>query len=84
MPDDVEIEERVELGPVVTELAAIAEDSKAEFIVAGSRRRGAIATALLGSVSRTLAHEAPCPVLIVPQSNGRSSSQTTGRARARR
>ena len=76
LPGDIEVEERVELGPTVAELVTIAEDSEASFIVAGSRRRGAIATALLGSVSRTLAHEAPCPVLIVPQGNGVSTGQS--------
>lgn len=76
LPGDIEVEERVELGPTIPQLVAIAEDSEASFIVAGSRRRGAIATALLGSVSRTLAHEAPCPVLIVPQGNGARTRQS--------
>ena len=76
LPDDIDVEERVELGPTVAELVTIAEETKASFIVAGSRRRGAIATALLGSVSRTLAHEAPCPVLIIPQGNRTSSGES--------
>jgi len=67
LPSDVEVEERVEFGSVVDELAAIATETTDALIVAGSRRRGAIAAALLGSVSRTLAREASCPVLIVAE-----------------
>ena len=35
-----------------------------DLIVIGSRGRGAIATALLGSVAASLADQAPCPVLV--------------------
>lgn len=78
VPRDVEAEERVEFGIVADELGAIADETMAAFIVAGSRRRGAISAALLGSVSRTLASEAPCPVLIV--AGTASSGRRQGRA----
>lgn len=64
---DVKVEERVAFGSVVDELTAIADEATDALIVAGSRRRGAITAALLGSVSRSLARGAPCPVLIVAE-----------------
>jgi nucleotide-binding universal stress UspA family protein len=42
-----------------------ADDAGAALIVAGSRGRGGIASALLGSVSSGLAHNAGRPTLIV-------------------
>jgi nucleotide-binding universal stress UspA family protein len=63
----VEVEERVEFGPVVDALTAIADETAGALIVAGSRRRGTIAAAVLGSVSRTLGRVAPCPVLIAAE-----------------
>jgi len=48
---------------------ALCEEAKdADLIVVGSRGRGAIRASLLGSVSRTVAQHAPCPVAIIRQS----------------
>ncbi len=38
----------------------------ADILVVGSRGRGRVATALLGSVSARCIHEATCPVLVIP------------------
>lgn len=65
LPADVEVRERVTLGPPAEELVAIAGEEEAELLIVGSRGRGAVSSALLGSVSRTLAREAPCPVVIL-------------------
>ena len=62
----VDTDERVELGLVVTELTEIADEVDAALIVAGTRGRGRLASALLGSVSQTLVRQAPCPIVIVP------------------
>jgi nucleotide-binding universal stress UspA family protein len=47
--------------------------SEADLLVIGSRRWGAVARLLLGSTGEALAHEAACPLLVVPRP-GRSGS----------
>lgn len=66
LADGLDVEYRSELGPVVGRLCRVAEDVDALVLVAGCRRRGALVTSLLGSVSHELSRRAPCPVLIVP------------------
>jgi nucleotide-binding universal stress UspA family protein len=52
-------------GDPVDEIVAYADSIDAELIVAGSNGRGAIASALLGSVSRGVLRETLRPVLVV-------------------
>ena len=52
-------------GDPVDELVAYADTIDAELIVVGSRGHGALASALLGSVSRGVLREARRPVLVV-------------------
>jgi nucleotide-binding universal stress UspA family protein len=61
------IRARTELlrGYPVDEIVAYADSVDADLIVIGSRRRGPVLNALLGSVSRGVLHEARRPVLIV-------------------
>jgi nucleotide-binding universal stress UspA family protein len=63
---NLDVAQRAELGPPAERLAAIAFSDHAEMIVVGSRGRGPLASALLGSTSRELIAIAPCPVLVVP------------------
>jgi nucleotide-binding universal stress UspA family protein len=61
----VSIERLVEDGPPGVAICDVAKDRGVDVIVVGSRGRGAIKRALLGSVSAHVVHNAPCPVLVV-------------------
>jgi nucleotide-binding universal stress UspA family protein len=76
----VEAEERVELGVAATRLSEIADEAAAALIVVGSRGRGPLASALLGSVSRALAERGKCPVMIVPETASGGTRGGSGKA----
>jgi nucleotide-binding universal stress UspA family protein len=59
-------EMRAAIGHPAERLAELADEEDAELIVVGSRGRGALKSAFLGSVSYSLVGIAGCPVLIVP------------------
>jgi nucleotide-binding universal stress UspA family protein len=61
-------ERRVVTGFPAERLADLADDESAQLIVVGSRGRGPLRSALLGSVSTSLIGLARCPVLVVPPS----------------
>jgi nucleotide-binding universal stress UspA family protein len=66
LPRGVHAHRRVELGVAANQLSEIASELDVALIVVGTRGRGRLASALLGSISQTLARKAPCPVMIVP------------------
>jgi nucleotide-binding universal stress UspA family protein len=53
-------------GDVAGELIEAAREIDADLLVLGSRGRGALSSALLGSVSAQVAATASCPVVVVP------------------
>ncbi|HEY2372123.1 MAG TPA: universal stress protein [Gaiellaceae bacterium] len=53
-------------GRPADEIVAYADSIGADLIVMGSRGRGAVTGALLGSVSRDVLHESRTPVVVVP------------------
>jgi nucleotide-binding universal stress UspA family protein len=73
------VEARCELltGQPVDEIVAYAESIGADLIVVGSRGLGAVKSALLGSVSAGVLHEAHRPVLVV-RSAGVEAETTVG------
>jgi len=62
-----EAKRRIAVGVPADRLADLADEEEADFIVVGSRGRGAFKSAFLGSVSNSLVGIARCPVLIVPR-----------------
>jgi nucleotide-binding universal stress UspA family protein len=57
---------RVEFGDPAQCVLSVCEEEHAEMVVLGSRGRGGLKAALLGSVSTDVAGKAPCLVVIVP------------------
>jgi nucleotide-binding universal stress UspA family protein len=62
---DLPIERRIEIGDPGQTLCRLAGELSADVVVVGSRGRGALKRALLGSVSGHVVHNAPCPVLVI-------------------
>jgi nucleotide-binding universal stress UspA family protein len=59
------VERRVEVGGAGSVICGVAGDVGADVVVIGSRGRGAIRRALLGSVSMHVVNNSPCPVVVV-------------------
>jgi nucleotide-binding universal stress UspA family protein len=61
----VEVKAELLKGNPADEIVAFADTIDADLIVVGSRGHGAIASAVIGSVSRSVLHESRRPVLVV-------------------
>jgi nucleotide-binding universal stress UspA family protein len=60
-----EIRQLVRGKDVADDLIAVAEETSAEFIVIGLRRRSPVGKLILGSNAQRILLDAPCPVLAV-------------------
>ena len=67
----VRVQTELLTGNPVDEIVAYADSIDADLIVVGSRGHGAVASALLGSVSQGVLHEARRPVLVFRQAQAR-------------
>jgi len=64
--DGVSVGTIEELGDPASSIIAHCEASGADMLVIGRRGAGVVERLVLGSVADRLAHDAPCPVLIIP------------------
>lgn len=67
----IEADAEIAEGNVVDEIVSFADNRDVDLIVIGSRGLGAVAGALLGSVSRGVAQHAQRPVLVAKQDSAR-------------
>jgi nucleotide-binding universal stress UspA family protein len=61
-----EVELLAEIGRAADHIVSACERKDAALLVVGSRGRGELTSAVLGSVSNAVAGRAPCPVVVVP------------------
>lgn len=77
LPAEIDVEYRSELGPVVSRLSRVADETDALLLVTGVRHRGMLATSLLGSISHELSRRSLRPLLIVPNSQEAGNDRST-------
>ena len=65
VPDDLPVSTVLTTEPIQTALIHQITDGHHDLVVMGSRGRGTVRSALLGSVSHYVLHHSPVPVLIV-------------------
>jgi nucleotide-binding universal stress UspA family protein len=70
VPDDISVTTRLLDGDPARELLRIARDGDHDVIVSGSRGRGRITAALLGSVSNRVMHDSEIPVIVIHPPRG--------------
>jgi nucleotide-binding universal stress UspA family protein len=73
--EGVDAEEEILEGSAADRVVELARARNAPLIVVGSRGLGAVAGALLGSVSSAIIHRADRPVLVVPRPDGTNESR---------
>ncbi len=69
VPDDLSVTTRLLDGDPARELLGAARDGEFDVIVMGSRGRGRMTAALLGSVSNRVMHDAAVPVIVIHRPN---------------
>ena len=67
VPDDLSVTTQLLDGDPARELLRLAREADFDVIVMGSRGRGRVTAALLGSVSNRVMHDAGVPVIVIHQ-----------------
>jgi nucleotide-binding universal stress UspA family protein len=67
VPDDLSVTTQLLDGDPARELLKAARDGDYDLIVMGSRGRGRVSAALLGSVSNHVMHDTEVPVIVIHQ-----------------
>ena len=67
--DDMDVEAIVSQGIPFAEIISTAKEKEIDMIVIGSHGRTGLSHMMMGSVSEKVVRKAPCPVLIVRQSD---------------
>jgi nucleotide-binding universal stress UspA family protein len=70
VPDDLSLTTRLLDGDPARELLRAAREGDHDVIVMGSRGRGRVSAAVLGSVSNHVMHEADVPVIVIHRPSG--------------
>src|SRR5262245_65504207 len=70
VPDDLSVTTRLLDGDPAREILKAARDGDHDVIVMGSRGRGRVTAALLGSVSNHVMHDAEVPVIVIHEPRG--------------
>jgi nucleotide-binding universal stress UspA family protein len=68
---------RLETGPAAETIARVAEEERADLLVAGTHGRSGLDRFFVGSVAERVVRTAPCPVLVV-----RPRAAAAGQAKA--
>ncbi len=70
VPDDMSVTTRLLDGDPARELLCVARDGDHDVLVMGSRGRGRMTAALLGSASNRVMHDAEIPVIVIHRPRG--------------
>ena len=70
VPDDMSVTTRLLDGDPARELLRAARDGDHDVLIMGSRGRGRMSAALLGSVSNRVMHDAEVPVIVIHRPAG--------------
>lgn len=62
----IEVTSSEEIGDPASALTSLAGEMEADLLVVGRRGAGLVERMILGSVADRVAHESPCPLMIVP------------------
>jgi nucleotide-binding universal stress UspA family protein len=77
LPDDLSITTIVVSGHAAHEILARLREGRHDLLVMGTRGLGRVGSALLGSVSQAVLHEAEVPVLVVRAPRGAATSEAS-------